>query len=413
MLESRLARNKEEESLPAKLNQTSPAGLVIDDGRLVIGPLLQARFINRPSRFLVECHSDKHGTLTVFLPNPGRLQELLLPDATLYLVPDGADSPTRKTEFTLVAVERDQTPILLHTQWMNRVAHHLISTAQVPGLETATVVRSEVPVQRSRFDLLLRAGGQELYVEVKSVTLFGNGIAMFPDAVTSRGRRHLEHLAEMARNSTPTAVLFLVQTPAVSWFMPDYHTDLAFAKTLLEVRHQLRVLPLAIGWKVAGSELCLRPTVKLLEVPWTYLQREVADRGSYLLILELAQDQEIVVGGRGRICFTRGFYIYVGSAMQGLTARLARHLRRRKRFHWHIDYLRQAAQQVIALPIRSSNREECELARAATEIMAPAATGFGCSDCSCPTHLFRSSCNPLSDPAFHQLLQRFRMRVPG
>ena len=144
----------------------------------------------------------------------------------------------------------------------------------------------------------------------------------------------------------------------------------------------------------------------------THLEREVADRGCYLLLLDLPRDRRIQVGRLGRFAFRKGTYVYVGSAQRGLAARIARHVRRRKRFHWHIDYLRAACGQVVGLPIRSSRREECDVARAVAAVLEPGPRGFGSSDCRCPTHLFRSPTDPLALPAFRAVLERFRMRRP-
>jgi sugar fermentation stimulation protein A len=214
-------------------------------------------------------------------------------------------------------------------------------------------------------------------------------------------------------------VLFLIHTPSVTCFLPDYHTDLAFSETLLEVRRHLELVPVALSWSLAQmvpqkkEALVLLPEVKVLSIPWGLLEREVRDSGSYLLLMEITADKEVDVGGLGRREFKRGWYVYVGSAMQGLTARIKRHLRQRKRFHWHVDYLRQAADRVVPLPIRSSRRDECDLARAAAKVLTPAAIRFGCSDCSCPTHLYWSPHNPLNHAPFHELLQEFRMRPPA
>jgi len=78
--------------------------------------------------------------------------------------------------------------------------------------------------------------GDPFVLEVKSCTLFGNSIAMFPDAVTVRGRRHIEELAALAVRGTAGGVVFLVHTPRVRYFLPDYHTDLTFARTFLNVK---------------------------------------------------------------------------------------------------------------------------------------------------------------------------------
>ena len=378
------------------------------DGPICPGPVRTARFVERPNRFLVRCRLRRGRVVDAFLPNPGRLWELLLPGATLFVLRD-AGGPSRKTEYTVAAVERDGAPVFLHTHWTNRVARRLVEAGRVPGLEGAAIVRSEVRVGRHRFDFLLRQRGEPVTLEVKSVTLFGNGVAMFPDAVTERGREHLLHLAELSMGGARAVALFVVHTPTVRWFLPDYHTDLAFSQTLLRVRRHVAVRPVAIGWT---PELALRPDVRLLDVPWDFLEREARDRGSYLLLLELPRRRRLAVGRLGRVAFGKGWHVYVGSAMRHLTARVARHLRRRKRLHWHIDFLRAAAGRVVALPIRSSRREECELAAALADVLEPGPAGFGCSDCACATHLFRSPGDPLASRPFHALLQRFRMRPP-
>jgi len=374
------------------------------------GPTRTAEFLERPNRFLVRCRTADLGVVEACLPNPGRMWELLVPGATLYLA-DAAPAPAsvRKTRYTAVAVERDGVPVFLHTHVTNTVARLLLEAGCIPGLHGAEVARTEVTVGRSRFDMLLHDARGDLYVEVKSCTLFGNGVAMFPDAVTDRGRRHVLELAGMARAGTRTAVLFIVHSPTVRWFMPDYHTDPAFAQALLSARDAVQVLPVAVEW---GPGLTLGRRVRLLRIPWDYVEREARDRGSYLLLLKLPRHEDLVVGGLGALHFPAGWYVYVGSAMGGLTARLARHRRSSKIAHWHVDYLRARAASCEALPIRSSERLECALAAAVAAALEPGPVGFGCSDCGCPTHLFRSAEHPLRLAAFRAILERFRMRPP-
>jgi sugar fermentation stimulation protein A len=139
------------------------------------------------------------------------------------------------------------------------------------------------------------------------------------------------------------------------------------------------------------------------------IEEEAKDQGSYLLILELKRARKILVGRLGRISFRKGFYIYVGSAMANLSKRMERHLRLKKQHHWHIDELRAAADFHSILAIRSSTRLECEIAEALSKISEWAIPGFGCTDCSCNTHLFAFEKNPLHVEKFHQLLQYFRM----
>lgn len=364
----------------------------------------KARFLERPNRFLIRCRTEE-GERTAFLPNPGRLLELLLPGRTVFLVRDGWKRE-RAHPYTVIAVEREGLPIMLHTHRTNAVAAYLLETGRVPGLEGARVLAKEVPVGHSRFDLLVRHRGGELLIEVKSCTLFGKRLAMFPDAVTARGTRHLQELADLSDKGRPTGVLFVVHWPRAEFFLPDYHTDPLFARTMLAVKEKVRFFPVAVAWR---KDLTLAPETRLLAIPWEILKREGADRGSYLLLLRLEEGKWIVVGRQGPQFFPAGYYVYVGSAAQGLTARLKRHRRLRKKRHWHIDYLRQEAQVKALLPIRASERLECSLAAALAKIAEWTVPGFGCSDCSCQSHLFGLRDDPLKHEAFIAMLLHFRM----
>jgi sugar fermentation stimulation protein A len=113
-----------------------------------------------------------------YLPNPGKLRELLLPGRKLYLVKQPV-VPEREITHMVVAVERDGSPILLHTHQNNFVARHLIEHNRLPGLDGAVVVKAEHTIGNSRFDFLLRKGGRDMVLEVKSCTLFGRHTAMF------------------------------------------------------------------------------------------------------------------------------------------------------------------------------------------------------------------------------------------
>lgn len=110
-------------------------------------------------------------------------------------------------------------------------------------------------------------------------------------------------------------------------------------------------------------------------------------KGSYVLIMTLAEEQTIGIGRLGSIWFPDGCYAYVGSAMAGLKPRLDRHLRRDKKKHWHIDYLLPRATISGVIIAESEARIECQIARLLNRHYHPI-PGFGCSDCRCPSHLF-------------------------
>jgi sugar fermentation stimulation protein A len=209
---------------------------------------VRAEFLVRPNRFIVDCSMGKK-KIRAHLPNPGRMHELLLPGSSLYLVKN--HSPQRKTRYTVVAVEREMRPVFLHTHLTNVVAHHLLDRQRVPGLKGYRVIKPEITMGKSRFDFLLQRGKREMILEVKSCTLFGKKTAMFPDAVTERGKRHLIELARHAGNGYKTGILIIIHRSGLNEFLPDYHTDLAFSRTLYDLRKKLFILPLAVDWQEA------------------------------------------------------------------------------------------------------------------------------------------------------------------
>lgn len=122
------------------------------------------------------------------------------------------------------------------------------------------------------------------------------------------------------------------------------------------------------------------------------------DKGSYLLGMRLDEDVLLAIGRLGRFAFPAGYYVYAGSARGpgGLSARLARHRRREKRFHWHVDYLLACAHLVEVWTAVSTQRLECVWAKAIMEMAGARVIvpRFGASDCRCPTHLIYFSRRP-------------------
>jgi len=359
--------------------------------------LYPARFLQRPNRFLVQCEVDGAGTVQAFLPNPGRLWELLLPEVRLWLTPS-APSGTRKTQYTVVAVEREGAPVFLHTHATNAVARRLLESRLAPGLEGARIVRAEVKEGRNRFDFLLEDHAGEILLEVKSCTLFGNRVAMFPDAITERGRRHLLELDALAQSGRRTAVLFVVHSARVDWFMPGYHTDLEFSRTLLDVRHHVPILPVSIRWR---PDLTLEPTARLLEIPWTFLEHEVEDRGAFLIVMRVTEGCE-AQGVEGP-----GYCIYTGWAENNLMRRVRNFPKGQAGPKDPPHRLAAQASGITPLPIVSSSPLEPALGRALRRLYG--APKFRDEKGA----LFFAGHNPLDSGAFHRFLQRFRMRRPG
>jgi Uri superfamily endonuclease len=166
---------------------------------------------------------------------------------------------------------------------------------------------------------------------------------------------------------------------------------------LFSVIHIPHVAPLAVVRGAAPITSADRPrkpaastthAVKGRVLAVAKLPSEVARvTGSYVLIITLDRPRRVEVGALGEIDVPAGAYAYVGSAMGGLNARIARHLRDDKRLHWHIDYLLQHAEVAEVVRVESDERLECRIATGLAERL-PVLDGFGSTDCACAGHLF-------------------------
>lgn len=364
----------------------------------------KATFLSRPNRFVIRCDISGE-TIDAYLPNPGRLWELLFPGSTVYLVRKEAASQG-KLDYTAVAVEREGRPVLLHTHLANAVISRLIHAGKLPGLEDAKMLRMEASVGHSRFDFLLERDNLPFYLEVKSCTLFGRRIAMFPDAVTRRGKRHIDELLALSRQGISCGVIFVVHWPQVDFFLPDYHTDLDFCRSLQEAKKGLFIKALSLEWR---PDLGLGEQIREVTIPWETIAREAEDRGSYMILLTIVDDLQIAVGSLGDLSFPAGYYVYVGAARSSMTKQMERHLRNNRANHEHIDYLRKHAKKCISIPIRTDTVLEHDLARSLATIADDLVPHFGSSGCQCVSHLFRFAENPLHLKIFVDMIQYFRI----
>lgn len=114
------------------------------------------------------------------------------------------------------------------------------------------------------------------------------------------------------------------------------------------------------------------------------------DKGTYLLVIEVKENQRISIGKRPATNFSKGIYLYVGRAKNGLQGRIKRHLRNEKKAFWHIDYLLQKA-KVQEVWIKRDFFDECQTALEVKNLLKDTSSPlkkFGASDCSCASHLF-------------------------
>lgn len=366
--------------------------------------LVEGKFIDRPNRFV--CHVEINGEKVLcHMPNPGRMREFLFPGVTLYLTPNRKGL---RTAYRVVGCKKGSHIFYLDTTKANDVAAWLVKNHKIPGWENYFLAGREVTMGDSRFDLLLGDGetGEIFPVEVKSCSLSGEHGAMFPDAPTERGRKHLTHLVEMGRAGEHAGLLVLVHYKNACWFLPNYHTDLPFAEEFRKGLDFLDWKACVIPWT---KDFLMPENVRLIPSSGEVLDREMGNAGDYMIVLQMEEDSTITVGSLGDIRFPKGYYVYVGSARKNLDQRIAHHKALRKRRHWHMDYLRNACRFTGAIPIRTKEDLEHKLAETLSGITDWTIPGFGCTDCSCKSHLFGFHQNPMHLPAFVKIEENFEI----
>ena len=195
--------------------------------------ITSAVFISRPNRFVAEVLIDGR-TETVHVKNTGRCREILVPGARVYLT--RSDNINRKYKYDLVAVEKnaDNGTLLINmdSQAPNSAAGEWVKTCGLFSVEAK--VRREVSFGSSRFDIFVSDGERKAFIEVKGVTLEHGGVALFPDAPTERGVKHIEELINCKNSGFEAYILFVVQMKGVNTFSPNTETHPEFAQALKE-----------------------------------------------------------------------------------------------------------------------------------------------------------------------------------
>lgn len=201
---------------------------------MILPPLLPGRLIKRYKRFLADIELADGSVVTAHCPNSGSMLGCNLPGSPVMF--SLSPNPTRKLPYTWELVQVDGYWVGLNTMLPNRLAEEAILNGTITELQGYERLRREVPYgsERSRIDILLEGDGRRCYVEVKNVTLVEHGVALFPDAVTERGQKHLRELMEVVRNGERGVILFTVQRGDGGWVAPADRIDPAYGRLLRE-----------------------------------------------------------------------------------------------------------------------------------------------------------------------------------
>lgn len=199
------------------------------------GPLLPATLLRRYKRFLADVRLEDGTEVTVHCPNPGRMTTCM-PVAGDILLSDQCHRTGRKLRYTWEMSRRETAWVLVNTGHANRLVAAALEARAIPALAGYDGVQHEARCGSSRIDFRLESAHRPpCYVEVKQVTLVRNGVARFPDAVTSRGLRHLDVLDDLRERGSRAVILFLVGRQDANSFRPAHQVDPDYAKALKRV----------------------------------------------------------------------------------------------------------------------------------------------------------------------------------
>ena len=218
--------------------------------------IVQGKFLARPNRFIAHIEIDGK-TEVCHVKNTGRCRELLPEGATVYC----ADclSPTRKTRYDLIAVQKGDRLINMDSQVPNAAVREWLLTG---GLGKISQIKPETTLGDSRFDFSFMKDGRLCFLEVKGVTLENDGVCAFPDAPTQRGVRHLQELTRLKQEGYGAYVMFVIQMQDVKCLYPNDTTDPAFG-TALRQAATAGVEILAYDCSVTHDSIILRTPVEV------------------------------------------------------------------------------------------------------------------------------------------------------
>ena len=196
--------------------------------------LISGTLINRYKRFLCDVKLRNNHTITAHCPNTGSMKGCYTPGCDVYL--SKHTNPHRKLKYTLEMTDMGTSLVGVNTMVPNRLVKESIFEGHIEELSGYTRIRSEVAYgANSRIDLLLEKGKQKCYVEVKNCTLVEGEVAYFPDAVSTRGLKHLLELQKEVQAGNRSCMFFLIQRSDACLFKPADHIDKAYGETLRSV----------------------------------------------------------------------------------------------------------------------------------------------------------------------------------
>jgi sugar fermentation stimulation protein A len=225
--------------------------------------LLKGKLIKRYKRFFVDVKINKE-IVTAHCPNTGSMKGLLEEGNEVYLLKH--DNPKRKLKYGLEIIKARKNLVGVNTHMANKIVNHGLSNNLIKELKNNDIIEPEVFFNKeTRFDFLIEKNEQKIFLEVKNVTLFRkNKIAEFPDAVTSRGSKHLLTLIDAIKKGYKTYLFFLVQIQNMEKFKIASDIDGEYYKNYLAAK-KAGVNFLAYRCKINKQEICIEKKLKIID----------------------------------------------------------------------------------------------------------------------------------------------------
>ena len=224
--------------------------------------LVKGKLIKRYKRFFADVKLNKK-IVTAHCPNTGSMKGLLDKDNEVYLVPN--NNPKRKLKYGLEIIRARRNLVGVNTHFANKIVHHGLKNNLIKELKDNDLIKPEVFFNKeTRFDFFLKKKKQKFFVEVKNVTLFRNeNTAEFPDAITSRGSKHLLTLIDAIKKGYKAYLIYLVQIQNMKCFKIAKDIDPSYYKNYITAR-KAGVNFLAYKAKINTHEIVIEKKIKII-----------------------------------------------------------------------------------------------------------------------------------------------------
>lgn len=229
--------------------------------------LVAGYLIKRYKRFLADVRLLSGEVVTVYCPNTGSMKGCIEPNVRVWI--SKTDNHKRKYIYTLEIIEISNELIGINTALPNQLVLSALKDKQIVELSEYPTIKSEVKYgkENSRIDFLLTKHEQQCFVEVKNVTLVVDEYALFPDAVTTRGQKHLRELMAMVQEGHRAIILFCVQHTGATKFRVAHELDLEYAKLFTEA------MAMGVEVLVYNVDLCLEYAKLDKKIPYVFTEQ--------------------------------------------------------------------------------------------------------------------------------------------